>query len=173
MFILLLTSMLTFAFNIQPVRAEGTIYIWADGGIDPQDAPISTLDNVTYTVIGNITSDAGGVVVERDNIVVNGAGYTIQGTEISDAGIFLSGRSNVTITNIEIREFFRGICLTRSLNNTLAGNDITNTHYVCIQLESSNCSSIYGNSMTNYPHGILLSSFSNCNSIYGTVLVVR
>ncbi len=40
---LLLTSMFTLAFNIQPVRAGGIIYIRADGSIEPSTAPISTL----------------------------------------------------------------------------------------------------------------------------------
>ena len=37
---LLLTSMLTLAFNIQPVNAARTIYIIADGSVYPPTAPI-------------------------------------------------------------------------------------------------------------------------------------
>lgn len=55
---LLLTGILALTFNVQPVEASGTIYIRADGSIDPPDAPVITLDNVTYTLTGNITSDA-------------------------------------------------------------------------------------------------------------------
>ena len=80
---ILLMGTLALPFNIRPVWASGTIYIRADGSIDPQDAPISTADNVSYTLTGNVTSDADGIVVERDNIVVDGAGYTIQGTGIT------------------------------------------------------------------------------------------
>lgn len=40
MVILLLTGMLAWAFSIQPVGASGTIYIRADGSIDPSYAPI-------------------------------------------------------------------------------------------------------------------------------------
>ncbi len=54
MLTLLLTSMLTFAYNIQPVKASGTIYIRADGSVDPPTAPISTVDNVTYAFTNNI-----------------------------------------------------------------------------------------------------------------------
>jgi len=39
--------MLALAFNIQPVKASGSIYIRADGSIDPPTAPIFTMDNVT------------------------------------------------------------------------------------------------------------------------------
>ena len=38
--LLLSISMLTLAFDIQPVKASGTIYIRADGSIDPPTAPI-------------------------------------------------------------------------------------------------------------------------------------
>ena len=57
--VLLLTSTLAVALKIQPVSASGTIYIRGDGSIDPSEAPISTLDNVTYKLTGNITSDVG------------------------------------------------------------------------------------------------------------------
>jgi len=38
---LLLTSMLALAFNIKPAKGEwtGTVYIRANGSIDPPDAP--------------------------------------------------------------------------------------------------------------------------------------
>jgi len=42
MLTLLLVSMLTLAFNIQSVKANGTIYIRANGSIDPPTAPISS-----------------------------------------------------------------------------------------------------------------------------------
>jgi hypothetical protein len=54
---LLLTGMLTAALKIQPVSANGTIYIRADGSIDPSNASISTLDNVTYTLTDSIVVD--------------------------------------------------------------------------------------------------------------------
>ena len=55
------------------------IYIRADGSIDPGTAPISSVDNITYTLKDNIFNQS--TVVERDNIVVDGAGYTVQGAD--------------------------------------------------------------------------------------------
>lgn len=73
------------AFSIQSARAEGgTIYIRADGSIDPPTAPISTIDNVTYTLTSNINDS---IVIERDNIVCDGAGQTVQGTNVGPSGI--------------------------------------------------------------------------------------
>ena len=97
------------SFNVQTVKASGTIYIRADGSIDPPIANITTVDNVTYTFTDN---NYDSIVVERDNITVDGAGYTLQGTEAPDSkGIYLSGRMNVTIRDIEIRKFWCGIFL--------------------------------------------------------------
>ena len=76
---MLLTGMLTVAFNIQPVKAIGTIYIRADGSIDPPTAPIQR-DGDIYTLTGNINSDTDGIVIERNNMTLDGAGYTLQGT---------------------------------------------------------------------------------------------
>ena len=51
--VLLVLSMLTLAFNIQPVKASGTIYIRADGSIDPPTAPIQRVGDY-YTLTGDM-----------------------------------------------------------------------------------------------------------------------
>jgi len=120
--ILLVTGMLTLAFDIRPVRAQGTIYIRADGSIDPSDAPISTVDKVTYTFTGDIINDS--IVIERDNIIIDGAGYTLQGIG-SGIGFYLQGTNLVTIKNTRITNFGFGIELDSSYNNIISGNNIT------------------------------------------------
>jgi len=170
MLTLLLTSMLTLAFNIQPVGGwTGTVYIRADGSIDPPDAPITTYDNITYTLTDNIVSDADGIVVERDNIVVDGAGYTIQGTrEYPYSGVDLTGRSNVTIKNMEINTFFYGIRLDYSSNNTIVGNNITANNLGGIGLfDYSSNNTIVGNNIANNYDGIRLFDYSSNNTIVG------
>jgi len=89
---------------VSPVVAQGTIYIRPDGRVDPYTAPIRRDGNV-YTFTDNIYDE---IVVERDNIVIDGAGFSLQGTG-SGTGIDLSGRSNVAIQNMQIRYFDRGI----------------------------------------------------------------
>jgi len=89
---LLLTSTLLSTSTTQYVKAEPiTIYIRADGSVEPSTAPIRR-DGNTYTFTGDIY---GLIVVEKDNIVINGAGYTLQGAG-SGTGIDLSGRTDVT-----------------------------------------------------------------------------
>ncbi len=181
MLTLLLSSMFTLAFNIQPVKSDWTwtetIYIRADGSVDPDTAPISTVDNITYTLTDNIVGDVpmweSAIVVEKDNVVVNGAGLTLQGTGASwTKGISLSGRRNVTIRNIKIKKFEAGITLSYSSNNNIYGNNITaNTDGIRL-FESLN-NTISGNNVTNngvvgiLGVGIYVFSDSHHNNIHG------
>jgi parallel beta-helix repeat protein len=170
-------------FSVQPVKAElGTVYIMADGAIDPPTAPIFTADNVTYTLTGSITTNGSGIVVERDNITLDGAGYTVQsmrsgqGSEFS--GVDLAGRSNVTVKNMNIGGLGygqdTGIYLNDSSNNTLTGNNITDV--VCgILLDSfSSHNNVSGNNIGNGNsidsfYGIIL-YYSSYNSVNGNNL---
>jgi len=117
---LLIMGMLTLAFNTQLVRASVTIYIRADGSVEPVTAPIQK-DGDNYTFTDNIDFP---IVVERSNIVVDGAGYALQGTR-SSYGILLSGRSHVTVKNIYIKAFGTGIRLDNSSDCNIYGNNIT------------------------------------------------
>jgi len=169
----LLIGMLTLAFNIQPVKASGTIYIRADGSIDPPTAPISTVDNVTYTLTGNITSTADGIVVERSNIIIDGAGYTVQGPAPYVAyckGISLSGRKNVTVMNIEIRAFDFGIYLSYSSDSNIHRSNIKANNLIGLVLQSSSNNGITTNNITNNYYGIQLSGSDN-NCISGNQIV--
>ena len=140
MLLLLLSGLVVFAFefNVKPAKAwTGTVYIRADGSIDPPDAPIATYDHVVYTLTDNITSDGDGIVVERDNIIVNGAGYMVQGTDAYPyIGIKLAERSNVTIENLNIKGFYYGVSLYNSSENRIVNSNIMNNFYG-ISLESS------------------------------------
>jgi len=164
MLTLLFIGMLMVAFNVQPVEADGTIYIKADGSVDPNTAPISTVDNVTYTFTGNIYDE---IVVERDNIVVDGGGYTLQGAG-SETGIGLLDRSNVTIKNMKIESFENGIWLLWSSSNTISGNNIARNSGDGIWLDGSSNNTISGNNITeNDWEGIWLDESSNYNTISG------
>ena len=165
MLTLLLIGILMLAFNIQAAKASGIIYIRADGSVDPDTAPISSLDNITYTFTDNIYDE---IVVERDNIVVDGAGYTLQGTG-GGTGIDLSSRSMVTSQNMEIKAFKYGIRLWGSSNNTILGNNITTSSFCYgVYLYSSCNNTISENNITAnnaYNYGICLDESSN-NSIF-------
>ena len=166
MFTLLLASVFTLMHNVRQVKGvwTGTVYILADGSISPQGAPIITYDNMTYTLTDNIVSSTGGIVVGRDNIIIEGAGHTLQGMgAISSKGVYLSGRTNVTIKDLAIQNFDYGILLDYySNNNSILDNDITANNGPGILLDYySNNNSILDNDITaNNGAGILLDDSS-------------
>ena len=158
--------MLTLAFNLQQVEAEpGTIYIKADGSVDPTTANITSVNNVTYTFTSNIYDE---VVVERDNVTLDGAGYTLQGTGgVNEVGIRLTGRNNVTIQNMTIMGFgSSAIYLSQSSNNILQLNNITKNLGWSIELSYSNSNTVRENNVIDNESGIRL-YYSNNNTLYG------
>jgi len=151
MLTLLLIGMLAFILNIQPAKASGTIYIRADGSIDPATAPIQRVGDV-YIFTANIYDE---IVMERENIVVDGLGYALQGTgAMFSRGIFLSGGGNVTIKNMEIKMFWYGV-LCDSSNNNIFGHNITNNEYG-VWIESSSNNIFRNNSVTNNRYGFFV-----------------
>jgi len=139
---------------------SGPIYINSDGSISPVTAPIFSADNITYMLADDIYDS---IIVERDNIVLDGAGYTLQGAG-SGTGIDLTERSNVTIKNMEIKQFDFGIYLNHSSSISIIENVFTSITFEGIRLyESSNNSIITNNVILNDVDGITLYGSSNNN----------
>ena len=162
--ILVLVCLSLLSFSIQPAEATGTVQILADGSIDPPTAPIITNDNVTYTLTGDITSDADGIVILKDDILLDGAGYTVKGSDLGPyMAVKMDGRTNVTIRNMKITESWFGIHLSDwlvdSSGNAIFGNTITSTQYGIVVGGSSNQMS--ENLITNSSNGIYVSGYSN------------
>ena len=180
MLTLLLSSMLTLAFNIKPVKSDWTstqtVYIRDDGSVDPSTAPISTVDNITYTFTGNIHDS---LVVERDSIVIDGAGYKLRGLGGRWFGIRLWNRNNVTIKNVEIKEFIYGFDLSESYHLNIWHNNIIDNHK---GIFLSNCSrntlvgnvisdnyyniGFVGDSVNHFMHSIDTSNLVNGKPVY-------
>jgi parallel beta-helix repeat protein len=163
MLTLLLIGMLTLAFNVQPVKASGTVYIRADGSIDPPTAPIQR-DGDVYIFTNNIHDS---IIIERDNIVLDGRGYTLGPGNLY--AIQVSERTNVTIKriNIQLSSSDVGIYLDWSSHNSILENSITGSDWTfdCIILDSSSDNTISGNSIngcgTDLGSGVHLYSSSN------------
>jgi parallel beta-helix repeat protein len=165
--VLLLVGTLTLAFNAGLVHAQAeTVYINRDGSVSPSSAPFSSVDNVTYTFTGDVSYPAyNGIIIERNNIVINGDGYTVQGDE-SGTGLSMTGVSNVTFENTNIQYFSYGIYLNDSDNNVIDCNDAVANYDYGIYLASSSGDSLSGNRITSNGNGVGLNDSSN-NGING------
>jgi len=152
-----------FALNIQTAKANGAIYIMADGSVDGTDK--IQRDGDIYTFTDNIYKE---IVVQRSNMIIDGNRYTQQGTrDYGSKGIALSDVNNVTIKNTNIIEFDDGLYLSSSSNNAIFGNNITNNRGYGIRLSSySHNSTVFENNVANNGGGILLIRASN-NTISG------
>jgi len=163
---LLLTGTVAVVFDFKLARALDGFYIRGDGSIEPSDAPIQRNVDV-YTLISDIVTAGSGIVIERDNIAIDGAGHTILGSDRSDAstkGVVLSERINVTIKNTKLKTFNQGIYLYRASNNTIRENDVDDNQYG-IYLSQSSGNTISANHVTNSSNGISLVLYSDYNMI--------
>lgn len=143
--------------NVPLVRGNGTvyetIYVRASGAVEGT-TKIVTGDNVVYTFTENIN---GSIIVERDNIVIDGADYTLQGDGgLNSVGIELFGRTNVTIQNTQIVNFQDGVWLKPySNNNSIIENTFVDND-CAIELGVSSYNNISENIMTDNGNGIWL-----------------
>jgi len=136
-----------------PVKADDYIFIKENGSIEGTNK-IERVGNV-YTFKDDIF---GGIIVEGESLVIDGAGYTLQCSG-SEYGIKLEG-SGVTVKNVIIRNFEYGIYLYRSENNVISENTIIeNSHG--IHVPGPNNNTIIGNTVTDNREGIYLSGINN------------
>jgi parallel beta-helix repeat protein len=116
--------------------------------VEPSTAPIQRIGE-TFTLTGNISDS---IFVERDSIVLDGAGYSLIGSGSGDAVNLLS--SDVVVTGLHLENWTAGI-VGFSHNNTIAGNVVTHC-YSGIRI----CADDYvivGNNITGNSEGLLIS----------------
>jgi parallel beta-helix repeat protein len=199
--LLLVFSFALFALpEIGRVKAENSrIYIRADGRVEGTDKIEREGD--VYTLTGDIGADdwSYGIVIEKDNIVVDGAGHLLKGhgdfglfqSKPIITGITLDGRSNVTIKNLRIWGFnsvfegnfsnskivgnnitgnAEGICLEGSYNNTISDNNITNNGGDGILLDYCFNSTFCENRISDSYYGIDFHYKSCNNTVSGNII---
>jgi parallel beta-helix repeat protein len=181
---IVLLGLFVVTFETREAAASGTVYIRADGEVYPSNAPIQRQGNV-YTLTDNINES---IVVQRSNVVVDGAGtYALTGPDDYESiGIALTDRQNVTIQNFKgIEAFGYGLLLNTSSNIRVRGNTVQLNNRGGVYLYEATNNSIFENTMTlnmnydiklhhassndvrkNHLRRILLEYSSNNNSIY-------
>ena len=106
---LLCVSTLSSSLGLHQAKAwTGTVLIRADGTIDPVDGPITSIDGFSYVLTDDIN---GSIVVERDNITLDGMGHIVKWTGIDEGqtGVYCLERNNVSVRDIVVRGFDVGI----------------------------------------------------------------
>ncbi|MEM2394601.1 MAG: NosD domain-containing protein [Candidatus Bathyarchaeia archaeon] len=160
---------LEFVSNVSVVRAwTGTVYIRSDGTVEPAGAPINTTDKVVYRLWDNISVSglmASSIVIERDNIVLEGNGFTVHGSQSQlTIGVDLSQRNNVTVKNLNIEGHAFGINMYQSVNIKIQACNIINNNWG-VDLKYSSSSIILENNLVNNGLAIRLGGSSTHNII--------
>ncbi len=145
---------------VKPAMAGVTIYIRADGTIEPSGSPISTVDHITYT----LTSDINGwIVVERSNVVIAGASHLVSGDGTGN-GFTIANVNNVILKNARIQNFEYGVYVESAPLTVLQDNLIEANSYDGVGLLSSNQTLIQRNNITTSGYiGIECIESSYCN----------
>jgi parallel beta-helix repeat protein len=160
MLMLLITSMISLMLSLRVVGSPDTIYIQPDGTVNPSTAPISRSGNV-YTFTANIYES---IVIQKNNIIVDGNGYMLQGAPPS-YGFTLNSRSNVTIRNTFITGFRYGVYLNFTSDVTVYSNALANNDRGGVWLQGSTRTKITKNAMANNYVAVLLTWANNTNTI--------
>ena len=168
--LLLFVALFGVVLNVPVVRAGGTIYIKADGSIDPPTAPIFSSDNITYIFTGNIYDE---IVVERSNIIIDGNGCTVQGSGVG-SGLSLHGIDywnrlyNVTLKRANIKGSSvmpgAGVSLLFCNNATISANNLTENS-LGMQIFSSDNNFVSDNIIANNSIGVDI-WYSNGNTVF-------
>ena len=138
------------------------ISITSDGSISPQSNSITRSGDV-YTLNADITNYP--LEIQRDNIVIEGAGFTLQ-KNIPAFGrqdaVVLKGRNNVTIRNLNIQGYDYGIFVSTSYNCDIIENKFSNNKYGIVLADRSSNNLISAN---NWFSGGGISIYTSPNNI--------
>ena len=123
--LLILCFVLVSIPQIGVVKAQdSSAFIRADGSVVGTNNLQRNGDSYIFT--GDISNRK--ILVEKDNIVIDGTGFTLIGAE--GRGIVLSERKNITVKNIKIEmEGGYGIYLVDTSNSIICNNTITGDAY--------------------------------------------
>jgi parallel beta-helix repeat protein len=140
------------AFNVALCKTPETVFIRADGMVDPATAPITSYDNTTYIFTGNANTS---IIVERDNVVVNGCGYMLQGAgKPNTIGMDLSDRKNITVTGLGVTGFGVAFELWNTSSIRLFGNQVVNNVFYGFDIWNSSYLSVENNEIKKNEIGV-------------------
>jgi nitrous oxidase accessory protein NosD len=146
-------------FSISVTKPLDGVCIQSDGKLNSTTAPIIR-DGDNYRFTDDIVNQT--IVIQRDNIVIDGAGHTLQGYRqgILNAleGLYIEGRNNVTIENLTITMFWQGIWIQNGVDITINNNTILDVNSG-VSANSAKNTKIFGNNFNNMTTAIALTNW--------------
>lgn len=124
---LLLVFAETEFFSLATAQSYSNIIIKPDGSIEPSSAPIVHIGE-TFKITDNFYN--ASLIVERNNIVLDGQGFTLQGRGFkADGSVAIKLTcTNVTVVNFQISGWEVGI-LGVFDNNTITNSNFADNHH--------------------------------------------
>jgi parallel beta-helix repeat protein len=153
------------ALEVQQAKADATVYIRADGSVDPPSASIQRVGDV-YALIGNVN---GSLVIERSNIVFDGKGFTVDGLG-GGVGVNVTDRNNVTVSGVHVRGCDYGIWFYSTSNSSILNNTVTECVWMAITIYYSTGVLLSDNNVTDNTSGIWVKA-SSFNTVSNNTVV--
>ncbi len=163
------------AARVRNAEASGTIYIRADGSIEPLTANMTSFDNITYSFTSN---NYDSVIVERGNIIIDGAGYTLQNPGGMYYGIRVQTAypvepNNVTIKNLRIKGFISSAILLNYVMQCKILDNVLTENGGGIEVEQGRTGHVIsGNSIINNGMGVYLSE-ATYSTVYDNDIIAN
>lgn len=142
----------------------------------PSVTYVDSCTTITEPGLYVLTADFGASVglsgsclrVRTSGVVVDGAGYTLQGRGVSDTtGIAVNGTAggaNVTVRNVTVRRFNRGIAVVNS--SDIAIRNVTASHNAYgVTLENTIGARVVGNNLSQNVVGIRLTNVTDAHVV--------
>ena len=127
------------------------IYIRSDGSVEPATAPIERTGNI-YKLTDNVIRYT--IEIQRDNILLDGAGHTIQGNsswmgyDAGDNGVLMTGRKNVNITGLNFEGCYACVRVISSSEVNVVGNSFSDSNSKGVVIQGSNSCLVADNTFT-------------------------
>ena len=150
-----LVESLLLVYSVRIARAGESIYIRADGSVEPASAPLQRLDD-SYSLVDDVYNMT--FVVERDNIVLDGENHLVEGSIDIACGIDLSMRRNVSVRNIRIKGFSCGIFFFQNRYSSISNCSVSDNVHYGIWVLGTGYSSIENNTLKNGGEAICMES---------------
>lgn len=154
------------AFGTTPLdESPVSLHILEDGSVDPPNASVERVGDI-YTLTGDV---AHSIIVDRDNVTIDGAGYALLGNLGDYPGsVRLNHRVGVTVRNLVVKDTIYAFDLSLASDNSLVGNTIINSG-TGVNFWISWRNNVSGNVIVNASYGFYFFGAPTASSQYNVI----